>query len=212
MRTTSCGRPLRETVIRWSRRGGPHSRLLRNSERPPRRRAQVRPRGNLWPAVTCLEPCLCRGNQGRVGIGPGLTGIAGHHSPAAVQPVGRHARQARVTPVGGGLGYPRSMDLGAFGRIAAGVTSTLVVAGVLPIAGPLRVDDQQAGTSHRDHRGRNRLIALLAAGLLVAACSADGRSTGSPPVPPDPTATTMKRTLPAAPKVPTTAHPGRRRR
>src|SRR5215207_3149690 len=99
------------------------------------------------------------------------------------------------------------MDLGAFGRIAAGVTRTLVVAGVLPIAGPLRVDDQQAGTSHRDHRGRNRLIALLAAGLLVAACSADGRSTVSPPVPPDPTATTIKRIVPAAPKVPTTAPP-----
>jgi len=30
----------------------------------------------------------------------------------------------------------------------------------------------------------------------------------SPPVPPDPTATTMKRTVPAAPKVPTTALPG----
>ena len=86
--------------------------------------------------------------------------------------------------------------------------STLVVAGVLPIAGPLRVDDRQAGTSHRDHRGRNRLIALLAAGLLVAACSADGRSTGSPPVPPDPTATTMKRTIPAAPKATTTTLPG----
>jgi membrane-bound lytic murein transglycosylase B len=100
------------------------------------------------------------------------------------------------------------MDLGAFGRIAARVETTLVVAGVLPIAGPLRVDDRQAGTSHRDHRGRNRLIALLAAGLLVAACSADDRSTGSPPVPPDPTATTMKRTVPAAPKVPTTALPG----
>jgi len=86
--------------------------------------------------------------------------------------------------------------------------STLVVAGVLPIAGPLRVDDRQAGTSHRDHRGRNRLIAPLAAGLLVAACSADGRSTGSPPVPPDLTATTMKRTVSAAPKAPTTALPG----
>jgi hypothetical protein len=66
----------------------------------------------------------------------------------------------------------------------------------------------KGGTSHRDHRGRNRLIALLAAGLLVAACSADGRSTGSPPVPPDPTATTMKRTVPAAPKAPTTTLPG----
>jgi membrane-bound lytic murein transglycosylase B len=97
------------------------------------------------------------------------------------------------------------MDLGAFGRIAAGVTSTLVVAGVLPIAGPLTVDDRQAGTSHRDHRGRNRLIALLAAGLLVAACSGGSRSEVSPPAPPDSAATTMATTVPPAPKVPTTA-------
>src|SRR5829696_8143902 len=99
------------------------------------------------------------------------------------------------------------MDLGAFGRIAAGVTSTLVVAGVLPITGPLRVDDQQAGTSHRDHRGRNRLIALLAAALLVAACSGGSRSEVGPPAPPDNAATTMATTVPAAPKVPTTAPP-----
>ena len=75
--------------------------------------------------------------------------MAGHHSPAALQPVGRHARQARVTPVGGGLAYPRSMDLGAFGRIATRFETTLVVAGVLPLAGPLRVDDRQVGTSRQ---------------------------------------------------------------
>jgi membrane-bound lytic murein transglycosylase B len=92
----------------------------------------------------------------------------------------------------------------AFGRIAAGVESTLVMAGVLPIADPLGVDDRQAGTSHRDHRRVQRLVALLAAGLLVAACSGDGRSTVSPPVAPDPTATTMATTVPAAPKVSTT--------
>jgi membrane-bound lytic murein transglycosylase B len=97
----------------------------------------------------------------------------------------------------------------AFGRIAAGVNSTLVVAGVLPIAGPLRVDDQQAGTSHRDRRGRNRLVALLAAGLLVAACSGDSQSTISPPLPPKTTATTMARTVPAAPNAPTTTAPPR---
>jgi membrane-bound lytic murein transglycosylase B len=92
----------------------------------------------------------------------------------------------------------------AFGRIAAGVESTLVVAGALPIADPLGVDDRQAGTSHRDHRRVHRLVALLAAGLLVAACSGNGRSTVSPPVAPDPTATTMATTVPAAPKVSTT--------
>jgi membrane-bound lytic murein transglycosylase B len=92
----------------------------------------------------------------------------------------------------------------AFGRIAAGVESTLVMAGVLPIADPLGVDDRQAGTSHRDHRRVQRLVALLAGGLLVAACSGNGRSTVSPPVAPDPTATTMATTVPAAPKVSTT--------
>jgi membrane-bound lytic murein transglycosylase B len=78
------------------------------------------------------------------------------------------------------------------------------VAGALPIADPLGVDDRQAGTSHRDHRRVHRLVALLAAGLLVAACSGNGRSTVSPPVAPDPTATTMATTVPAAPKVSTT--------
>jgi hypothetical protein len=53
-----------------------------------------------------------------------------------------------------------------------------------------------------------RTVALLAAGLLVAACSGDGRSTvGPPPVASDGAATTTATTLPAAPKVPTTAPP-----
>jgi membrane-bound lytic murein transglycosylase B len=52
------------------------------------------------------------------------------------------------------------------------------------------------------------LVALLAAGLLVAACSGDGRSTVSPPPgASDGTATTMATTLPAAPKVPPAAPP-----
>jgi hypothetical protein len=101
-----------------------------------------------------------------------------------------------------GLGYPRSVDLNAFGRIAAGVNSTLVMTGVLRIANPFRVDDLHVRTSHRDHRPGHGLIALVAAGLLVAACS--GRSTVSPAVAPDSTATTMATTVPAAPTVPTT--------
>jgi hypothetical protein len=35
--------------------------------------------GNVWSTVTCLEPCLCRGHQGRVGIGLARSGPAGHH-------------------------------------------------------------------------------------------------------------------------------------
>jgi membrane-bound lytic murein transglycosylase B len=99
------------------------------------------------------------------------------------------------------------VDWQAFGRIAARVESTLVVAGVLRIAGPLAVDDRHVRTSHREHRGVDRLVALVAAGLLVAACSGDGRSTVSPPVVPDRTATTMATTAPPAPKVPTTTPP-----
>jgi membrane-bound lytic murein transglycosylase B len=90
----------------------------------------------------------------------------------------------------------------AFGRIAAGVNSTQVVTSLLPIAGPLAVDDLHVRRSHRDHRPGHGLIALVAAGLLVAACS--GRSTVSPAVAPDSTATTMATTVPAAPTVPTT--------
>jgi hypothetical protein len=94
------------------------------------------------------------------------------------------------------------VDLNAFGRIAAGVNSTLVMTGVLRIANPFRVDDLHVRTSHRDHRPGHGVIALVAAGLLVAACS--GRSTVSPAVAPDSTATTMATTVPAAPTVPTT--------
>ena len=104
-----------------------------------------------------------------------------------------------------GFGYPRSVDLNAFGRIAAGVNSTLVMTGVLRIANPFRVDDLHVRTSHRDHRPGHGLIALVAAGLLVAACS--GRSTVSPAVAPDSTATTMATTVPPAPTVPTTTPP-----
>jgi membrane-bound lytic murein transglycosylase B len=95
----------------------------------------------------------------------------------------------------------------AFQRIAAGVKSTLVAAGMLRIAGPFRVNYSQARTSHLDHRGVHQLVALLAAGLLLAACSGNGRSTGSPPVATDHTATTMATTVPPAPKVPTTTLP-----
>jgi membrane-bound lytic murein transglycosylase B len=99
------------------------------------------------------------------------------------------------------------VDLQALGRIAAQVKRTLIMAGVLEIADPLRVDDRHVRTSHRDHRRVQRLVALLAVGLLVAACSGDGRSTVSSPAGPDRTATTTARTVPAAPTVPTTALP-----
>src|SRR5215218_7921602 len=101
-----------------------------------------------------------------------------------------------------GFGYPRSVDLNAFGRIAAGVNSTLVMTGVLRIANPFRVDDLHVRTSHRDHRPGHGLIALVAAGFVVAGGS--GRSTASPPVAPDSTATSMATTAPAPPTVPTT--------
>jgi hypothetical protein len=99
------------------------------------------------------------------------------------------------------------VDLGAFGPIAAGVERTLV-AGVLRIVTPVRVDDRQERTSHSDHRRVQRLVGLLAAGLLVAACAGDGQSTVSPPpVTPQSTATTMAATFPPASKVPTTTPP-----
>ncbi|HZA83567.1 MAG TPA: transglycosylase SLT domain-containing protein [Actinomycetes bacterium] len=59
---------------------------------------------------------------------------------------------------------------------------------------------------HREHSRIQPLVALVAAGLLVVACSDDDRSAVSPPVTPDPTATTMARTVPPAPKA-TTAPP-----
>jgi membrane-bound lytic murein transglycosylase B len=122
-----------------------------------------------------------------------------------MQPVARMPSRPRVTP---GLGYSRIVDLGAFGRIAARVESTLVVPGVLRIVGPLPVDDRHEQANHGDRRRGPRVAALLAAGLLVAACSGDGRSTASPsPVASDGTATTMARTTPPASNMPTTASP-----
>jgi hypothetical protein len=126
----------------------------------------------------------------------------------AVQPVGPHTVQGGVTPVGGGLGYPRSVNRQAVGRIAAGVKGTLVVAGMQRIADPLGVDDRHERTSYSDHRRGHRLVALLAAGLLVAACSGDDRSTVSPPpVASHRTATTTATTVRPGPKAPTTAPP-----
>jgi membrane-bound lytic murein transglycosylase B len=100
------------------------------------------------------------------------------------------------------------MDLQAVGRIPVGVKSTLVVAGMRRIAAPFGVDDWQERTSYRDHRRVQRLVALLAAGLLLAACSGDGRPTVSPPaLAPESTATTTTRTVPQASKGPMTTPP-----
>jgi membrane-bound lytic murein transglycosylase B len=98
------------------------------------------------------------------------------------------------------------VDLQAVGRVAAEVGRILVVASVAQIARPFSGDRQKL-TSHSDHRQIHRLVALLAAGLLVAACSGGSRSEVSPPAPPDNAATTMATTVPPAPKVPTTAPP-----
>jgi hypothetical protein len=99
------------------------------------------------------------------------------------------------------------VDLHAVGRIAAEVDSTLVVAGILPVPDARPADATQQQTSHRGHHRSQRLVAFLAAGLLMAACSGDGRSTTSPSVAPEGTATTMARTVPPAPTVPRTAPP-----
>jgi membrane-bound lytic murein transglycosylase B len=100
------------------------------------------------------------------------------------------------------------VDLHADGRMAAEVDRTLVGYGGLRICGPRPADDRQAQTSHRHHRRVQRLPVLLAAGLLVVACSGDGRSTVSPPpAAPHSTATTLAGTVPAAPTAPTTAAP-----
>jgi membrane-bound lytic murein transglycosylase B len=91
--------------------------------------------------------------------------------------------------------------------MAAEVGRILVVASVAQIARSF-AGDRQKLTSHSDHRQIHRLVALLAAGLLVAACSGGSRSEVSPPAPPDSAATTMATTtVPPAPKVPTTAPP-----
>jgi hypothetical protein len=90
--------------------------------------------------------------------------------------------------------------------MAAEVGRILVVASVAQIARPF-AGDRQKLTSHSDHRQIHRLVALLAAGLLVAACSGGSRSEVGPPAPPDNAATTMATTVPPAPKVPTTAPP-----
>jgi membrane-bound lytic murein transglycosylase B len=100
------------------------------------------------------------------------------------------------------------VDLHADGRMAAEVDRTLVVDGGLRIPGPRPADDRHEQTSHRNHRCSKRLTVVLTAGLLVAACSGDGRSTVSPPpAAPNSSDTTMARTIPAAPKPPTTAPP-----
>ena len=87
--------------------------------------------------------------------------------------------------------------------MAAKVGRILVVASVAQIARQF-AGDRQKLTSHSDHRQIHRLVALLAAGLLAAACSGGSRSGVSPPAPPDSAATTVS----PAPKVPTTALPG----
>jgi membrane-bound lytic murein transglycosylase B len=93
---------------------------------------------------------------------------------------------------------------------AEGVDRILVVAGGLRIPGLLPADDRQEQTSPRNHRSVRRLVALLTSGLLLAACSGDGRSTiSTPAVPPESTATTMARTVPPASNVPTTTAPPR---
>ena len=74
------------------------------------------------------------------------------------------------------------------------------MASVVQIARPF-AGDRQKLTSHSDHRQIHRLVALLAAGLLVAACSGGSRSEVSPLAPPDSAATTMATTVPPAPKV-----------
>ena len=90
--------------------------------------------------------------------------------------------------------------------MAAEVARILAVASVAQIARPF-AGDRQKLTSHSDHRQIHRLVALLAAGLLVAACSGGSRSEVSPPAPPESAATTMATTVPPALKVPTTAPP-----
>jgi hypothetical protein len=65
------------------------------------------------------------------------------------------------------------------------------------------VDLQAVGNRPRVRR----FVTFLSAGVLVAACSSDGRSTVGPPAGPNPTATTTARTIAAAPTLPTTTSP-----
>jgi membrane-bound lytic murein transglycosylase B len=79
---------------------------------------------------------------------------------------------------------------------------------MLRIADPVSGNDRHQGTSYSGHRRVHRILALLAAGLLVAACSGDNRSIASPPpVTPESTTTTMARTAPPVSNGPTTAPP-----
>jgi transglycosylase-like protein with SLT domain len=71
----------------------------------------------------------------------------------------------------------------------------------LTVGGP--ADGRQEQTSHRDHRSVQRLVILLTAGLMLAACSGDRGSTVSPP----PVTPTTMTTVPPPPTVPTTAPP-----
>ena len=126
----------------------------------------------------------------------------------------RRALQDRNSDRLGGLGYPRSVDLQAVGRMAAEGRKDLGCG--RRSADPWvdgRPDHRQEQTSHRDHRRVQRLVALLAAGLLLAACSGDGRSTVSPPVAPDGTATTHGEDRPTGlQRCRRPPHPGQRRR
>jgi membrane-bound lytic murein transglycosylase B len=97
------------------------------------------------------------------------------------------------------------VEVQALRGIVAGVERTRMLAGV-PIAGPVAAADRREQMGHRGHGDGCRLVALLAAGLLVAACSGDGKSAVSSPAAPDDAATTMA-TNPTAPKVPTTTLP-----
>ena len=78
---------------------------------------------------------------------------------------------------------------------------------MLRIADPVSGNDRHQGTNYSGHRRVYRVVALLAGGLLVAACSGGGRSTVSPSVAPDGSATTMATTVSPASNGPTTVPP-----
>jgi hypothetical protein len=99
------------------------------------------------------------------------------------------------------------VDLQALRGIVAGAERTRMVAGVPRMAGPLAAADRREQVRHRGPCHGCRLVALLAAGLLVAACSGQGKSAVSSPAAPDGAATTTATTVPPALKGPTTAPP-----